>query len=109
MSSWELELRSARSIVENCPFPDVWINVIFESDLKTLVSTAGSLYVFVGAGVGYALGVGAEVGYAGAAVAGKALSSASKHFFLCSFSCFGTLTSLFSHFSVAISLHSCGL
>ena len=71
-----------------------------EFDLMTLVFT-GSLVYTVGDGVGYASGAGA-----GVALAGKALSSASKHFFLCSFSCFGILTSLDSHFSVGTSLHS---
>ena len=72
---------------------------MFEFDLMTLVFV-GSL-VYVGAGVGNDFGAGASV-----ALAGKALSSASKHFFLCSFSCFGILTSFCSHFGVATSLHS---
>ena len=69
-----------------------------EFDLMTLVFD-GSLVYTVGDGVGYASGAGAEV-------AGKALSSASRHFFLCSFSCFGILTSFFLHCGSGTSLHS---
>ena len=73
---------------------------MFEFDLMTLVFD-GSLVYTVGDGVGNASGAGADF-----APAGKESSSASKHFFLCSFSCFGTLTSLVSHCSSGTSLHS---
>ena len=45
---------------------------------------------------------------AGAAVVadGKFSSLVSKHFFLCSFSCFGILTSFELHFRVGTALHS---
>ena len=73
---------------------------MFEFDLITLLLTGSFVYT-VGDGVGEAAADGACV-----ALAGKELSSASKHFFLCSFSCLGILTSLVLHSSVGTSLHS---
>ena len=85
---------------ENWPFPNVRRYVMFEFDLITLLLTGSFVYT-VGDGVGEAAADGACV-----ALAGKELSSASKHFFLCSFSCLGILTSLVLHSSVGTSLHS---